>query len=37
MLCVFVEWPTAAVLGGIVLLALIGVVVVLLYRKKRQR
>lgn len=31
------QWPTAAVLGGIVLLALIGVVVVLLYRKKRQR
>lgn len=31
------QWPTAAVLGGIILLALIGVVVVLLYRKKRQR
>lgn len=31
------QWPTAAVLGGIILLALIGILVVLLYRKKRQR
>lgn len=31
------EWPTAAVLGGIALLALLGIVVVLVYRRKRQR